>query len=152
MHFVMSMSYLQKERAQILLQKRGERERERGCTVGCDSGRGGSRHRVVRRLPSSRSSASMVMAWAGQIASQSLQAMHLRGSPGRLCKVARPRGSRCREGSNDVRGQMPGGADAARGQMPRGRCTVPLPSGSGGGRARRETAGSNCSSRTDSSE
>ena len=30
MHFVMSMSYLQKERAQILLQKRGERERERG--------------------------------------------------------------------------------------------------------------------------
>ncbi len=37
-------------------------------------------YRVVRRLPSSRGSASMVMAWAGQIASQSLQAMQ-RSSP-----------------------------------------------------------------------
>jgi len=35
---------------------------------------------VVRREPSSRGSASIVIAWAGQIASQSLQAMH-RSSP-----------------------------------------------------------------------
>jgi hypothetical protein len=34
----------------------------------------------VRRLPSARGSASMVMAWAGQMASQSLQAMQ-RSSP-----------------------------------------------------------------------
>ena len=37
-------------------------------------------YRVVRREPSSRSSASMVMAWAGHTASHSLQAMQ-RSSP-----------------------------------------------------------------------
>ena len=44
---------------------------------------------VVRLDPSARSSASIVMACAGQIASQSLQAMHLSSPDGYLdsCKI-----------------------------------------------------------------
>lgn len=46
---------------------------------------------VVLLLPSSRSSASMVMADAGQIASHSLQAMHLSSPVGYLRRACSPR-------------------------------------------------------------